>query len=56
MADQELTDRRADFARVGFEREVAGIKEADFSLGQVAPEGFGASLNKERIVLAPDRQ
>src|SRR6516164_368448 len=56
MAGQELADRRADFAGVGFEREVAGIEEVDFSVGQVTLEGFGARRNEERIVLTPDRQ
>ena len=56
MAGQELADRRADLVGVGFEREVAGIEEADLRLGQVALERLGARRDEERIVLAPDRQ
>ena len=35
---------------------MAGLEEADLSIGEVPFEGFSPRRQKERIVLAPDRQ
>src|SRR4029450_10786451 len=37
-----------------FQCEMAGVEEADDSVGNVALEGFGTGRQEERIVLAPD--
>src|SRR6266481_6676310 len=39
-----------------FEREVAGIEEANYGPGIVTLERLGTSGHKERVVLAPHRQ
>ena len=52
----EVADRRRDLLDMRFQREMAGVEEADERAGNVAPEGFGAGRQEERIVLAPDGQ
>src|SRR5215472_410674 len=41
---------------MGFEREMPGLEKFDSCLRQVFPKGFRSRRNKERIILAPDRQ
>src|SRR5262245_60631881 len=53
LAAEEVADDRCDFSSTALEREVAGIEQVDFGLWIVAFEGFRASRQKERIVLAP---
>src|SRR5262245_36917286 len=53
---QEMADAVRDLAGVGFEREVAGVQEADDRAGNIALERLGTRRKKERIVPAPYRQ
>src|ERR1700722_4800857 len=41
---------------MGFQREMAGVEEAQSGAGNIALERFGARRQEERIVLAPHRQ
>src|SRR3984885_11747821 len=56
LALQKRTDRLADLAGMGFQREMAGVKEAHSGAGNVALERFGTRRQEERIVLAPHRE
>src|SRR3984885_7576313 len=42
LALQKRTDRLADLAGMGFQREMAGVQEAHCRIGNVALERFGA--------------
>ena len=53
---QELPYRFADFAMMGFKREMSSIKEVNFSIGIVALKSLGAGRQEEWIVLSPDRE
>jgi alpha/beta hydrolase fold len=53
---QEIADALSDFARVRFQREVAGVEEAHDRTGNITLERLGAGRQKERVVLAPRRQ
>src|SRR5579871_864154 len=53
---QELPDRFSNLLRVGFQRKVAGVEEADHRMRNVALERLRAGRKEERIVLAPDRE
>src|ERR1700730_12148179 len=53
---QEIPDAFGDFAGVRYEREVAGVEEADNRARIVALERLRTRRHKERIVLAPHRQ
>src|ERR1700690_3824858 len=54
--DEEFADRRGDLGGMRFQREMAGVEEANHRTGNVPLEGLGTGRQKERIVLAPYRQ
>src|SRR5215469_10459043 len=56
LAGEELLNGRRDFGGVRCEGEMAGVEEADFGVGVIAPESFSAGREEERVVLAPDRE
>src|ERR1700681_2230563 len=56
VAGEEFADGCGDLRGVRLQREMAGVKEADDRIGNVAPERLGAGRQKERIVLAPHRE
>src|SRR5262249_18069002 len=51
---EEVADLLRDLLRVGLQREVSGVEEADHALGDIPAKGLGALRQKERIVLPPD--
>src|SRR5689334_797906 len=53
---QKLFDGCSDFGSVGFEREMAGIEEADRGIRDVTFVCLGAGWEEEGVVLAPCRQ
>src|SRR5262245_45974891 len=53
---QKAANAVRDLASMGFEREVAGVEEADDSTGIVPLERLATRRQEERIVLAPHRQ
>jgi hypothetical protein len=53
---QELGDGCGDLSRVGFECEMAGVKQAHGGLRDVAFEGFCARGEKKGSILAPHRK
>ena len=55
-AGEEVANDRCDLRATTLERKMAGIEQMDFGLRVVALEGFRASRQKERIVLAPHRK
>src|SRR6266478_9154039 len=56
VAGEEFAHGCGDLFGMRLQREMAGVEEANGRTGNVAPEGFGAGRQKERIVLAPHRQ
>src|SRR5262249_53717282 len=55
-ASEEIANDRCDLRATTLQRKMAGIEQMDFGLWIVALEGFRASRQKERIVLAPHRK
>src|SRR5262249_27304975 len=53
---QEIADAVSDFAGMCFEREVAGVEEADKRTRIVTLESLGTRRHKERVIFAPHRQ
>src|SRR5271166_402751 len=53
LAGKEVADGGRDLGRVGLQREMAGVKEADHGVGDIAFERLGARRQEERIVPAP---
>jgi hypothetical protein len=51
---QEAQNVPGHLVTLGFECEMSGVDEVDFSLGVIALVGFGARRQEEGIVLAPD--
>src|SRR6267143_516290 len=56
LAAQEIPNGAGNFWMVRFQCEVTGVVEMHLSVRVVALERFSARGQKERIVLAPDRQ
>jgi DNA-binding CsgD family transcriptional regulator len=56
LSGQELADGGRDLPGVGLQGEVAGVEKADVRARDVTLEGFGASRQEERVVLAPHRE
>ena len=50
---EEVTDRCRDLTSMRFQREVAGVEEANNGVGNVALEGLRTRRQEKRIVLAP---
>ena len=53
---KEIAHDRCDLRATTLQRKMTGIEQMDFGLWVVALEGFRASGQKERIVLAPHRE
>src|SRR5689334_16188527 len=53
---EEIPHRSRNFLPMSFQREVAGIEQADLRVGEIALIGFRPRRQEERVVLAPDRQ
>src|SRR6516162_3340725 len=53
---QEIADAFGNLASMRFQREMAGVEEADDRARIVSLERLGAGRQKERVVLAPHRQ
>ena len=51
----EVADRYRDFLRMGFKREVTGVEEPDYGIGNIALERLSPTWKEKRIVLSPHR-
>ena len=50
---EEIADLLRDLLRVGLQREVSGVEQADIGIRNIALEGFGSRGHEEWVVLAP---
>ena len=52
---EEVADHCRDLLRMGLKREVTGIDETDYGIGNIAPERLSAAWQEKRIIPSPHR-
>src|SRR5262249_43180039 len=55
-ACEEVADHCRDLLRMSLEREVTGVEEMDYGIGNIALERLSAARQEKRIILPPHRQ
>jgi len=53
---EEVADHCRDLLRMSLKREVTGVEEMDFGIGNIAHECVSATRQEKRIILSPHRQ